>query len=103
MLEGVGAGIGRGKRQLLEVSRRSSGEASGQSQLPFVVSLDWPLAQCGAMCCHHLEASAFRLIFVPPQVAFVLTFVLSFRHSPVHARQCTPCACFPHCHGIALH
>lgn len=45
MLEGIGAGIGRGKRQLLEVSRRSSGEASGQSQLPFVVSLflDWPL------------------------------------------------------------
>ncbi|BDA45856.1 hypothetical protein COCOBI_07-6430 [Coccomyxa sp. Obi] len=39
MLEGIGAGIGRGKRQLLEVSRRSSGEASGQSQLPFVVSL----------------------------------------------------------------
>ena len=45
MLENIGAGIGRGKRQLLEVSRRSNGEASGQSQLPFVVSLEpglWP-------------------------------------------------------------
>ena len=38
MLEGLGAGISRGKRQLLEVARRRSGDSAVPWQLPVVVS-----------------------------------------------------------------
>ncbi len=38
MLEGLGAGLTRGKKQLLEITRRRSGDSAAASQLPFVVS-----------------------------------------------------------------